>query len=365
MDIKTVFVAICAWSAFSVDGFIEGDSSKYIQPDPLCKYQNDDYSSWTPMIETGGRVIDLLNGEFFDEHLRDTPDHMRPPAVVAFFDSFDAECTQKYQDLDFEDTATFQLPSRAFLFTARYDMGSAPKRTWYKFIPERDLAKRFGVTECPSIVFVPPECNGFTKWCERETIDGITYLGCDDYVDQCAGEYTIWTLNDKQNPDYKTWINTLVEGARLPQIGGPKLTGPNKSQFNTMEDQERWLKGRDSSTERENYRNNWIASALPAFSELGYAAAKMTPEHRAEFIQFYKKWRHNRLPENWNSAGQTAVNGHEVEPSMVTMDNDFTFRDHIVNKYVKSVLEEWVGFPLQLTSHYGIREYYDGGLDAF
>eukprot|EP01083_Nonionella_stella_P048552 129698_1 len=357
---KTMLMAICGWSAITVYGCIEGESTQYVLKDPLAKYCSDDYSAWTPPIETGGRVVDLLDGEFFDEHLRDTPDHMRPPAVVAFYDSFDEQCYQKYQALDFDDTANFHLPSRAFLFASRYDMGAAPKRTWYKFISERDLAKRMGVTQCPSIVFVPPECNGFTEWCERETIGGVTYLGCDDYVDQCAAQYSIWTLDDEEAPDYKDWLTALINGSRFPQIGGPKLSGPNKKQFESMQEQERWLQSRDASTQRENYRNNWVASALPSFSQHGFKAMTMSKEHRQEFIQFYKKWQHKRGAENWNSFGQTAVNGHEVEPSMVRMDNDYQFKDYIVNKYVKPKLEEWVGFPLQLSSHYGIREYYDG-----
>eukprot|EP01083_Nonionella_stella_P280686 954852_1 len=359
MKLNIILCILSSWS-FIVESYIEGESSKHVKSDPLCKYHSDDYSTWAPPIEAGGRVIDLINGEFFDEHLRDTPDHMRPPSIVAFHDSFDKVCSEKYQSLDFEDTVQYQLPSRAFLFASKYNMGAAPKRTWYKFIPERDLAKRMGVTDCPSVVFIPPECDGFTKWCEREIKDGVTYLGCDDYIDQCAGKYKIWTMNDASTIDYKSWIDDLIEQNRLPQIGGSKLSGPNVNFFQTMKEQENWLKTRDHSTQRENYRNNWVSAAVPAFSEFGYKAIKMSDRHLQEFINFYKKWRHLRSPENWNSAGQTAVNGHEVEPSMVSLDHDFHFRDSIVNQFVKPALEKWVGFPLQLTSHYGIREYYDG-----
>ena len=94
------------------------------------------------------------------------------------------------------------------------------------------------------------------------------------------------------------------------------------------------------------------------FSELGYKAVEMTDEHLNAMREFYTKHRNERRSENWNSKGQTAVNGHEVEPSMVSLDLDMQFRDMIVNRYVKPVLEEWVGFPLKLTSHYGIRLVY-------
>ena len=244
-------------------------------------------------------------------------------------------------------------------------MGSANRRTWYKFIPERDLAKRFGISvdnpeECPSIVFIPSKCNGFTKWCVNNTDNetGIEYLGCENYIDQCKNEYKIW--NKLLNPDYLEWIEKEMKINGLPSLGGPKLTGPNKSNFTTFEEQEKWLLSRDESTQRENYRNNWVSSSLPAFSELGYKAVNMSKEHLNAMREFYIKWRHKRRAENWNSKGQTAVNGHEIEPSMVSLDMDMEFRDMIVNRYVKPLLEEWVGFPLKLTSHYGIREYYDG-----
>ena len=488
---------ICHTSCYKNDmngDFVKGISTDYILDDPLAVYRNDDHSAWTPSISAGGRVIDLINGEFFDEHLRDTPDHMRPPAIVAIYDSFNKECFNKYKSLNFESTVLHEFPSRAFLFAAKYDSGAASRRTWYKFIPERDLLTRFGLSSnnnednnnnnnnhgCPAIVFVPPHCNGFTKWCinkvDNET--GVEYLGCDEYEDQCKNEYKIWNF-DNENGVYSSWIEWIenfLDSSPAPSLGGPKLDGPHKKEFRNMKEQEDWLLSRDESTQRENYRNNWVSSALPGFTELGYKAVKMSDEHIQELREFYEKWRHKRRPENWRSKTQTAVNGHVVEPSMVSLDEDMQFRgmyflvfilflflsfsffsitschsffsktrvisllvkcfsfclfvclagcilsffccfpfylffswsffedilaiirrfrqlyhhpkrlintffpffrfgiylylfiflcfsfsiDMIANKYIKPALEEWVGIPLQLTSHYGIREYYDG-----
>eukprot|EP01084_Bolivina_argentea_P092801 166936_1 len=343
----------------SVYSYIHGQSSEYILSDPKSKFHNDDYSEWTPQLQTGGRVIDLINAEFFDEHLRDTPDLMRPPSIVAFYNSFDKECLSKYESFDFEDIVEFQLPSRAWLFAAKYDIGAAPKRTWYKFIPERDLAKRFGIITCPSFVIVPSECNGHTQWCQREIINSVTYLGCDEYIDQCAGKYIIW--NKQNNTNLLDWITKTLNESPKPQLGGSVLSGPNALNFTSMRQQESWLKSRDRVTQRENYRSVWVAPALPAFSELGYKVRVMEPSHLNEFKRFHNKWkRTHREPENTDTFGQTAVNVHEVEPFMVSLDHNYNFRDNIANKYIKPILEEWVGFELQLTSHYGIREYYSG-----
>ena len=54
------------------------------------------------------------------------------------------------------------------------------------------------------------------------------------------------------------------------------------------------------------------------------------------------------------------MNGHEVDSYMVTLDWNHQFKDRLANQYVKPLLEEWVGFPLEFTSFYGIREYYSG-----
>ena len=115
-----IWWSIAQFYGRGVFGFISGESSKYVLEDPKSHFRNDDYSQWTPLLETGGRVIELINGEFFDDHLRDTPDHMRPPSVVAFYNSFDPQCMERFNNLDFDDTVRFHLPSRAFLFAAKY-----------------------------------------------------------------------------------------------------------------------------------------------------------------------------------------------------------------------------------------------------
>eukprot|EP01084_Bolivina_argentea_P150249 262400_1 len=155
------------------DGFMIGDSTQYIIPTTLAPFRSDDRSQLTTPLYVGSRVMDLMNGEHFDNVLQDTPDHMRPPAIVLFHDPMMTECKSKYDSMDYIDAVTYQLPSRAFLFATRYDIRAAPQRTWYKFTPERDLAKRFGITQCPSLVWVPSKCSGWTDWCVRETVGGV------------------------------------------------------------------------------------------------------------------------------------------------------------------------------------------------
>jgi len=331
-----------------------GESTKYVIPDPLAKFGNDDFSELTTPLYVGGRVMDLMNGEHFDNILQDTPDAMRPPAIVLFYDPSDAQCQAVVNQLDFTDNVQFKLPSRAFLYAAKYDMNAAPKRTWYKWIPERDLARRFGVTQCPSLVFVPPKCNGHTEWCVRDTIDGVQYLGCEEFVEQCAD----WRIygGDFHNDDWLQWVEQMMANTSAPQLGGSR---PGHV-FGAFKEQERWIKGRDGTTTQTQLRNNWAAATLPAFSERGYKAMAMPDDLLREYVNFYVKYRGEKADENWNSNGQTQVNGHEVAPYMTSLDKDMALRDRIAQNFIKPMLEEWVGFPLQLTSHYGEREYYSG-----
>ena len=98
-----------------------------------------------------------------------------------------------------------------------------------------------GEEMCPSIVFVPSKCNGFTDWCVNETdSNGIEYLGCEDYVDQCAGEYSVWDIQ-KDGNNYKDWIDRMMKDDRIPEIGGPKLDGPNKNHFGSLEVMFGWV----------------------------------------------------------------------------------------------------------------------------
>ena len=62
-----------------------------------------DYSNLgpsAPKYEIGSRVVDLLNGLHFDDIMIDTPNGMRPPSVVYFFRSQNAECARAAKSLD-------------------------------------------------------------------------------------------------------------------------------------------------------------------------------------------------------------------------------------------------------------------------
>eukprot|EP01084_Bolivina_argentea_P110353 197073_1 len=330
---------------------IVGESTKYLIDDPLSKYQNDDYSEATPLLNIAGRVMDLMNGEHFDDILRDTPYPMRPPSIILFWDSTDPICSRKKEAFDFEDVVRFRLPSRAHLFASIYDMGVAPKRTWYKWIPERDLKTRFNVIQCPSLIWVSNQCNGFTDWCVNNTINGVQYLGCDDFTEQCTQDKRKIYDNNSDGIWFE-WVQQLIETEPV------ELGHSNPSRImSTMEEQEKWILKRDEVTTRTQLRNNWASSTLPGFSEKGYKAVKLPDILMKKMIKFYHSNKHQRRNENWNTEG-TQVNGHEVDSYMVWMPEKW--KDDIARTYIKPLLEQWVGFELQLTSFYGMREYYSG-----
>ena len=124
------------------DEMYHGVSSQYVIDDPLCKHRSVDNSKTHSPLKIKSRVVDLMNGEHFDDILRDTPDNMRPPSIVLFYNTTTSACNDEFKLLNFENNVINYLPSRAFLFASQYDVNAAPQRLWYKFTPERDLAKR-------------------------------------------------------------------------------------------------------------------------------------------------------------------------------------------------------------------------------
>ena len=334
----------------------QGIFSSQIKDDGLAKYRSVDYSRTSKPLKEYSRVTELMNGEHFDDILRDTPDDMRPGSIILFYNSSElSECNNDYINTDnFENDIINNLPSRAFLFASLYDMNEVPKRLWYKFTPERDLVLRFNITECPTLLWVSKECNGYTEWCVNKTDDNVSYLGCNNYVEKCV-DTEIFDAKNKDGLDWMDWVNNKIE---IPKIGGPN---PDK-QFNSIVEQENWIKGRDGVTTRTQIRNAYASPALPGFTELGYKVVKIPDNIMKEFILFYNKHRKQKRNENWNSYGATQVNGHEISPYLISLDLDPQFRDNIANNYIKPMLEEWVGFELKLTSHYGLREYHSGSM---
>ena len=256
-----------------------------------------DYSTPQRKLKNGGRVLDLVSGEMFDDILRDTPDELRPGSIVVFYRSAtgsgskgrttaenyarSSRCRRDFAKMKFHQHAETALPARERLAVFEYDMDAAPHRTWYKFTPERNLARRFGVIDattgadvaCPMLVYVPPSCNGFTEWCVRseKTVkagdaDGgkseidvhIETLGCDNFVEQCVGR-TAWSAGRSSVP-WKDWVATQIKATPWPKLSS--MLGSYAKQGN-------WIKARDSTTTNTHMRNMYLAKAFPAFTPTG------------------------------------------------------------------------------------------------
>jgi len=257
------------------------------------------------------------------------------------------KCPNAKRDLKFTEIAETQLPSRERLLVASYDMDANPKRAWFRFTPEMDLAKRFGVTKCGEVVFVPrgKECNGFTKWCEKKTDDAqVTMVGCEDFVDPCAPKVKHW---DGKTPLVQ-WIEKLVEAEGEPEISPV---------FGTYKDQRRWILERDDTTTDNELRDYHLVEAFPAFTNLGFLAMPIPEKMNNWIMDFWHRRKAQRVTESWH-AGSTQMSFHEEPTSFVSMDHEGRMRDKLANEVIKPIVEKWSGIaPLELTSFYGIREY--------
>jgi len=302
-----------------------------------------------PKPEVGGRVVDLLNGEHFDDILMDTPDELRPGSLVLFFRSQDQACKKAFDDMEYRTAAETHFPPRERVMIGKYDMDMHDKRLHTEFSPEQDLPKRFGLdgsTTCPILVYVPQKCNGHTEWCTETIGDGIEVVGCEEFTDQC----TDWRVWDGEG-EWKAWANEQIESEPYP---------PLDMAFGDYDRQGGWIKGRDRVTTNTHMRNNFLAPSLPKFSDTGTKLLKIPDELYKELTDFYYQNVPRRSNEQWDIYGATQMNFHEVGTDLVYLDLDPFKRDELANRYIRPILEEWSGEKLKLNAFYGIREYFPG-----
>jgi len=323
-------------------------AAKQIDRDVLDKaHPTVDYSDPNvPLLNVNGRVLDLVHGEHFDDILIDTPDDIRPPAVIAFHGY--KTCPNGLQSINFQEAAETVLPARERLFIASYDVDAAPGRAWYKFVPERDLAKRFKVNltaSCPQLVFVPRSCNGWTEWCREGD-----KLGCDDYKEQCTN--TVQYKGSTKEGQWKDWLMKLVK-----KEGVPKLS----RSFDNYYKQGKWIRSRDSVSTTNVQRNIHLANKLPGFTPNG-AKSVECPKELCDWLEKFYSDRADRpkQTEHWAASG-TQNSFHVTKTFIHSIDEEYSTKMRLANKYMKPMMEEWSGIPnLQLTSFYGIREYHEG-----
>uniref|UniRef100_A0A7S2S776 Prolyl 4-hydroxylase alpha subunit domain-containing protein n=1 Tax=Mucochytrium quahogii TaxID=96639 RepID=A0A7S2S776_9STRA len=304
-----------------------------------------------PKVVMGGRVMDLVNGIQFDDILQDTPDEIRPPGAVVFFNSSDPVCMKKYTQMGWERMAESKMPARERLFAARYDVYSAPRRPWYKFTPEMDLEARLGVKSCPELVFIPRKCNGLTEWCSRgedPEQPGVELVGCENFKEQCTG-FKSWDGKGSM----KDWLLKNIEAE-----GEPEIT----SFLKTYEATGRWIRARDTTSADNHLRNMYLSQAFPAFTKYGFEAIPIPKELNDWLLKFHADNEKYRKTEYWNS-DSTQMSFHETVTTFIDMDRARSERARMANKYVKPLVEKWSGVKdLELTSFYGMREYPDGAI---
>ncbi|KAH9262757.1 hypothetical protein BASA82_000213 [Batrachochytrium salamandrivorans] len=307
-----------------------------------------------PPVLHGGRVIHLVSGQHFDNLLQDTPDELRPPSVI-LFTGYNT-CPDSDSKLGFTSMAETKLPSRERLLVASYDMDANPVRGWFKFTPEMDLVKRFGVLACGTVVFVPrhPNCDGFTQYCTEPTKDPLlTKVGCDKFVDKCAP--LVQHYHPHQDGDLLIWIKKQIALGIEPQISPV---------FGSYAEQHKWLVQRDETTTDNEFRNYFLVESFPAFTPLGFAVMPIPEAMQEWLLSYWNRKKNNRVNEGW-AAGSTQMNFHEEPTTFVSLDQEYLARDKWANEVIKPIVEKWSGMNhLELTSFYGMREYKSGNLTS-
>ena len=318
-------------------------ASRNLAPSHLNGVTCVDYSNLgpsAPKYEIGSRVVDLLNGLHFDDIMIDTPNGMRPPSVVLFFRSQNAECARAAKKLGFSELVEGpSTPTASRLAAFKYDMDIVPKRAWYKFTPEMDLEKRWGVKSCPEVVFVPrvDECDGYTKWCTKpdEEYKGMVVAGCDDYEDKCAPLVKKFT-ESAQGASKSVLLSWIL--ANIKSEGEPEIS----PFFSTYHEQERWMRERTRITSTTHQRNAFLSPAFPAFTKLGFKPMETPAEFQEWLLDFYHSNEVRRRTEHWD-AESTQMSFHETKTTFVDLDRAYAKKVQMANKYIKPIVQEWAG----------------------
>lgn len=290
-------------------------------------------------VDIGGRVHDLFSGLHFDDLLKDVPTAMRPPSIVLFYSQENKECYSKYMEMDFAETVETQLPARERLMAAKYNMDLHKRRHWYSFTPEMDLPNRFGVEECPSLVSVPRECDGWTKWCFPED-------ECTTFEEQCTG----WSFWDG-NGNWVEWVKELIKQEGEPHIA--TILGNYKKQGD-------WIQTRAAVTTTSHVRNSFLSPNMPTWSESGFKVMDIPDELYTRLMNHFNKYKPHIYPEAWNTYQASQINFHEVPTKMVSLDFDPVERDSLARDIFQPLLEEWCQCNLTFNAFFGIRQYQEG-----
>lgn len=289
-----------------------------------------------PKIPSGGRVVEVLNGQHFDEILQETPYELRPSSFIFFYDSSLRICLGQlgyYQELS--ETI---FPPRENVFLGKYDFKAVKERTWYDFVSEMDLKDRFGVEDC-SVVFISKNCHGDNEWKVHSdnhtvgTISGSNY--CREHVKIFNGS----NLTD--------WVFENIEDVKLGE------------KFRTQQEQRNWLIARDKTTFDNQLRNLYFPKHIKQYTKSGVKLTQIPKELNEWLLGFYDRNKDKPEYEKW-SDDATHMSYNEQKTKFYNLDNEFDAKEHYVNTYLKPILEKWSNKTLKLTAFYGIREYHDG-----
>jgi len=99
--------------------------------------------------------------------------------------------------------------------------------------------------------------------------------------------------------------------------------------------------------------------SLPRFTKAGFKLVEIPKDLHRELVAHYLAHNGSGSGEGWNSWGQTQINAHETESTMVNIygGNTGPALGRKVKDILKPRLEKWVGLELEETSLYGMREY--------
>ena len=212
-----------------------------------------------------------------------------------------------------------------------------------KMTPEMDLATRFNITECPTLVFVPKTCNGWTQWCTQTNDKNTTYTGCADFKEQCN-----LTNIKHYHPvvdDLTKWTNWLLDTIFENQAPEPISTLNNKI----------WLRNLQEYVEKIQFENFYYPLLMPSSDKSENFEIMKVP--KPIYNQWIKLWKANGHLRTYESLSKKPPTSYFNNPT--TWLNLYNDQKAIINikRFITPIVEKWYGKDeVELESMYGFKE---------
>ena len=355
-------------------------------------------------VQPAYQEYDIYSGEHLDDTIMKT-DGSGVTNINAVLVVYDDSCEDFIEDYRIH---RHPLPLTKYVVFLYHEYVTSQTNTWYGYNGD-DIKERYDITTCWAVLFIPegsrrdseprrwtPEIGrDFTDWVwdqirypieitnynnfrvKLEVIGGYGHLhGPDQFepigldpsekrIEMIPLSYFVTAHTWDQMSDGRHYIGAWKVDhpkRKIPVLSQPRDDADYHADIQNYMDQE----SLDDYTKRE-----WIWTGqqrhllnlkqplvTPNLTETGFLKRQIPSEWYEKLVYFYRTNQAHRIVENWPHI-DSVVNHDEIATTIIPLS------EHVkqtVSRGLQDLMEEWCGVQLEMTSFYGIREYYRGNI---